>query len=74
MRHNQETLGNGCVCDTGCESCGRLAEAFEAMREAVEHVKAMAGDVYLDGHPEWGTIVSDATVALHLADKVTRGR
>ena len=35
MRHNQETLGNGCLCDSGCEACDRLAEAFTALREAL---------------------------------------
>ena len=70
MLSNQMRLGNGCVCDSGCDSCARLADAFEAMREALEHVKAMAGDVYLDGHPEWETMVFDAVASLSLARKV----
>jgi len=32
MRHNQETLGNGCVCDSGCEACDRLADEVERLR------------------------------------------
>jgi hypothetical protein len=36
-RDNQATLGNGCVCASGCDSCDQLAEAFEAMREALRY-------------------------------------
>lgn len=34
-RSNQETLGSGCICEHGCDSCDRLAEAFNAMRDAL---------------------------------------
>ena len=33
---NQGRLGSGCVCDSGCENCTRLAEAFVAMRDALQ--------------------------------------
>lgn len=32
---NQYRLNSGCVCDSGCESCARLAEAYTQMREAL---------------------------------------
>lgn len=32
---NQATLNNGCVCDSGCESCDRLAAEVIALREAL---------------------------------------
>jgi|ERR1041384_323148 hypothetical protein len=54
------------------DEAGRFAfEAWGAMVEALEHVKAMAGDVYLDGHPEWETMVAGAAIALRLARRVT---
>lgn len=56
MRHNQETLGNGCVCDSGCESCDALADAFEAMREALAYLR----------------MCYNARAALDLSDKVIR--
>ena len=30
---NQARLNNGCVCDSGCDQCGRLADAFTEMRD-----------------------------------------
>jgi len=62
MRHNQETLGNGCICDSGCEQCDALAEAFEAMRRALDN--------FMHLEPE----MREAREALQLADKVSRGR
>lgn len=76
---NQARLGSGCVCDSGCDSCDRLAEAFEAVREALVHVQlaysmarqTQAHDITLDAFflvPNY-----EARAALALADKVTRG-
>jgi hypothetical protein len=61
MRHNQETLGNGCLCDSGCESCNRLAEAFEAMREALRATV-----------DRWPQSAAEARAALRLAEEVMR--
>lgn len=69
-RSNQEALGSGCVCSHGCKSCDRLAEAFEAMREALKiclpHVHQMAWNK-LGEEAE-----SQARAALKLADEVRR--
>lgn len=42
---NQGRLGSGCVCDSGCESCDRLAE---------EHAELLAAlrDLYLFGRKD----------------------
>jgi hypothetical protein len=32
--------------------------------ELAEHIVAMAGDTYLEGHPEWQEIVSEARLLL----------
>lgn len=32
---NQATLGNGCVCDSGCPRCDALAEAWPLMISAL---------------------------------------
>ena len=37
---NQARLNSGCVCDSSCDSCGRLADAFVAMREAFNELDA----------------------------------
>lgn len=81
MRHNQETLGNGCVCDSGCEACDRLAEAFEAMRDSLSWLTGIAdGSIVLTRMPwrakDYGSkqAIANAREALRLADKVTRGR
>jgi len=41
-------------------------EAANAFRALADHVLAMEGDVFLDGHPEWETIVADARTAINL--------
>lgn len=62
-RSNQETLGSGCVCETGCKSCDRLAEAWEAMTEALDYAAV---------HSSSGQIRDKARAALALARKVSR--
>ena len=59
---NQARLGNGCVCDSGCDSCGRLAEAFTRMEAALRRVLR---DGYL--HHDLETVTR---AALRLAEKV----
>lgn len=68
---NQTVLGNGCVCTHGCEACDALAEAFEAMREALRNVISdlgRTGEAYDGGEPH---CVHRARAALALADKVS---
>jgi len=74
---NQATLGNGCVCDSGCPRCDALAEAFEAMREALM-LNIEAGARLQVGERNGGAMgdmslaTDKARAALALADKVTR--
>lgn len=42
-RTAQARLNSGCVCAGGCESCDRLAEAFEAMQAALVALDAAGG-------------------------------
>ena len=73
---NQATLGSGCVCDSGCEACDRLAGAFEAMREALALSTSMMAESFVTlglapfGAPEVAIIRNRA--ALALADKLSR--
>lgn len=67
---NQTRLGNGCVCDSGCESCDALAEAWEAMREALKHMQQVGMSIRAES-----VIWHDIDHAVALADKVmTRER
>jgi hypothetical protein len=74
---NQAALGNGCVCDSGCERCDALAEAFGAMREALAkvcgdkvpwHINANSAEL------RYHFSLDKCRAALALADKVIRGR
>ena len=60
---NQMRLGNGCVCDSGCDSCWRLAEAFEAMEAALRKVVDDLSTVPCRA-------INEARAALALARKV----
>lgn len=68
-RTNQARLNNGCVCPDGCDSCDRLAEAFEAMREALQHVTTLAAEAAM-GTYRTSVQVKEARAALRLADRV----
>lgn len=65
----QVILNSGCVCSHGCDSCDRLAEAWEAMREALQWlVKVPMPNV----QPFLPQMRQAARAALALADKVGR--
>lgn len=59
---NQSRLNNGCVCDSGCESCDRLAEAFTEMHQTLAYLHSK-----LTPH-----LVQRIYTVLALADKVTK--
>lgn len=67
MRSNQETLGNGCVCETGCDSCDRLAEAWEAMLWAL---RRCAESALIDAERQAPDVHKEIRAALRLAEKV----
>ena len=56
------------------ERISRWREWFDAhdheaeLLAACKHVEAMAGDAYLDGHPEWEVIVDEARDAIAKAE------
>lgn len=71
---------NGCMCQSGdCDSCNRLAEAFEAMREALIRLISFFGNPLTTGDVSRlrftttidGVDVQRARQSLALADKVT---
>lgn len=66
-RSNQETLGNGCVCEHGCEACDRLAEAFTRMQAALERARHSG---LLQMAIEAPDIYDECSEALSLARKV----
>ena len=65
---NQARLGNGCVCAEGCESCDALAEAFEAMREALHPFVELNRQTV--SNAQHNAMYQAARAALKLADKV----
>lgn len=70
---NQARLNSGCICDSGCESCARLAEAFEALRDSLAWMKDNAENI--QRHPELyqhslSHHVQEARAALALAARV----
>jgi len=76
-RDNQATLGNGCVCASGCPACDTLAEAWGAMVEALTRAlnywepPCKAEDCDKGSHVEQLLAWRRATRALTLARRVT---
>lgn len=59
---------NGCMCQDGsCESCNRVVEAFEAMREALRAATTERPKTDL---PTALAVVDQCRAALALADEV----
>ena len=73
---NQGRLNSGCVCNEGCESCDALAEAFEAMREALEFTLGQLSDMTsMDfGRGKDKHARNKMAAALVLAEEAQRGR
>lgn len=42
------------------EADARLIAAAPALANLAEHIEAMTGDPYLEGHPEWNAIADEA--------------
>jgi hypothetical protein len=74
-RDNQTTLGSGCVCPSGCDSCDRLAEAWSAMVEALTGVladAALSRNLMMQPHLQLAAAREEqARAALTLARRVT---
>ena len=66
-RTNQARLNNGCVCAYGCDSCGRLAEAFTRMEEALQGARAVLESI---GFEDKRAIRQAIRAALRLAEEV----
>jgi len=63
---------SGCLCGGGeCERCNLIADAFEAMREALQAATLPSSKALHTLYPDWFHV---RCAALALADKVTRGR
>jgi len=65
-KSNQSTLGNGCVCDSGCENCDALAEAYTATLKALRSCPTG----YLGGIADGRAWLRQYAAALALAAKV----